>query len=310
MRYRSLNQTGATASAVSLILPDVNMREAERIKMIHAALESGINTFEIQSQNPEIGAALAKGLGDLDRRLITVALRLTWSRRAEPGQPSGSAAIAQTIEAMAEQTGLRGLDLAIIDAPDAEPPPPEAIAVLQSARAQGLVSRLGVAGEGEVVQEHIRSGKFDALAMRFNVHSGWAARNRVRDASSRDMAVIGYDRYPSRQALGLPAALARTGGLLARLLTGKPAPEKVGTTSYAFLNDTPGWTAEEVCLAYALTEPALTTVQIDPVDVAALKALAQVPDRELPSGLAAQIEMARFSNLETESAVDKRRLRA
>ncbi len=63
MRYRSLNQTGATASAVSLILPDVNMREAERIKMIHAALESGINTFEIQSQNPEIGAGPGQGPG-------------------------------------------------------------------------------------------------------------------------------------------------------------------------------------------------------------------------------------------------------
>ncbi len=172
--------------------------------------------------------------------------------------------------------------------------------MLQSARAQGLVSRLGIAGEGEVVQEHIRSGKFDALAMRFNVHSGWAARNRVRDASSRDMAVIGYDRYPSRQlTAGLPAALAKTGGMLARLFTGKPAPEKGrGQRPISFLNATPGWTAEEVCLAYALTEPALTTVQIDPVDVAALKSLAQVPDRELPSGLAAQIEMARFSNLE------------
>jgi hypothetical protein len=65
--------------------------------------------------------------------------------------------------------------------------------------------------------------------------------------------------------------------------------------SYAFLDRTHGWDAEEICIAYALTEPALATVQIEPASIARLEQLAQIPDREMPPGLAAQIEMARFS---------------
>ncbi len=310
MRYRSLNQTGGTASAVSLILPDVPMREADRIKLIHAALESGINTFEIQSPDPAVAQALAKALGGVDRTLINIALRLTWSRQSAPGRPAGSAAIGAQIETTATRTGLKWLDMAIIDTPDVEPPPPETFAVMQAQRTRGLVRRLGVAGEGAVTLEHINSGLFDVLAMRFNVHSGWAQRNRIKDAASREMTVFACDRYPSRQPLPLPAALNRVGGgFLSRLFKGRDPGRPEGST-YDFLTHTHGWTPEQICLGYAMTEPAITSMQIDPIDVETLKGLAAVPERELPNGVAAQIEMARFSNLDGERPVDKRRLHA
>ena len=311
MRYRSFSQAGGVSSAVSVVLPDTSLREADRIKLVHAALESGINTFEIQSANPEVALALAKALETVDRRLVNVGLRMTWSAEAAQGRPAGTAAIASQIEITTDRTGLKWLDWATIDAPDAEPPPQDAVVAMQAAKSAGRVRRLGIGGEGQAVQGHIQSGAFDILAMSFNVHSGWAARNRIKDASAREMAVIAYDRYPSRQSTELPAVLARAGGVLGRMLTGRPADEsRPSGSGYAFMNETRGWNADQICLAYALTEPAISTIQVDPHDIDSLQGLAAVTELELPSGLAAQIEMARFSNLETERPVDNQRRRA
>ncbi|MBP7649752.1 MAG: hypothetical protein KA744_07890, partial [Phenylobacterium sp.] len=68
-----------------------------------------------------------------------------------------------------------------------------------------------------------------------------------------------------------------------------------GAGTYAFLHQTHGWSAEEVCLAYALTEPAFATVQVEQFRAEAIERLALITDKDLPTGVAAQIEMARFS---------------
>ena len=64
---------------------------------------------------------------------------------------------------------------------------------------------------------------------------------------------------------------------------------------YEFLHNTRGWSGEEICLGYALTEPSLATVQVITTKRDKLEALAAVVERDLPTGCAAQIEMARFS---------------
>jgi hypothetical protein len=52
---------------------------------------------------------------------------------------------------------------------------------------------------------------------------------------------------------------------------------------------------EEICLAYALTEPSLATMQVTSDRVRQLEALASVAERDLPAGVSTRIEMARFS---------------
>jgi hypothetical protein len=69
---------------------------------------------------------------------------------------------------------------------------------------------------------------------------------------------------------------------------------------YAFLQDTTGWTTEDICLAYALTEPAFATVQVEAWRADAVERLALVCDKDLPTSVAAQIEMARFGQIATE----------
>ena len=90
------------------------------------------------------------------------------------------------------------------------------------------------------------------------------------------------------------------GRLLRR--TAAPQPIEAADGPYAFLDRTPGWSADELCLGYALTEPSLATVQTLTRDPDELQALAAVVDQELPTGVPAQIEMARFSALSAAGA--------
>ena len=117
------------------------------------------------------------------------------------------------------------------------------------------------------------------------------------------MAVIGCEPHP-----GAAAALAEAAGAAAKPgWFAKPKP-LAGVGSYAFLDLTPGWSAEQLCVGYALTEPALATVQTEVRDREHLTMLAEITERVLPAAVSAQIEMARFS-AEQASGDERRSIR-
>ncbi|MFT6427826.1 MAG: aryl-alcohol dehydrogenase-like predicted oxidoreductase, partial [Brevundimonas sp.] len=62
---------------------------------------------------------------------------------------------------------------------------------------------------------------------------------------------------------------------------------------FGFLYRTHNWTAEAICLSYVLTDPSVSSVIVNPTDTDRLATLAAAPERDMPPGLAAQIEMAR-----------------
>jgi aryl-alcohol dehydrogenase-like predicted oxidoreductase len=134
------------------------------------------------------------------------------------------------------------------------------------------------------------------MATPFNLASGWVERNRVRSAMGREMAVIGQDYWPHalrgdrKSFLPKPSLWRRRTDPLA----------DVG--GYDFLHNTQGWSDQQICLAYALTEPSLATVQVTASTPAEIEALAAMAERDLPTGCAAQIEMARFSAQEAAKA--------
>lgn len=309
MRYRPLDRSGSAISAISLVLPDAPMSDKERTRLIHSALECGVNAFEIQSADPNLAACVGQALSAVERELVIVGLRLTWSRHARgPYQGAGAAGLGALVETTLQRSGLGYLDILMLGAPDSDPPTEEAVAVLEGARGRGRAKMLGVAGEGTEAMRHVEGGAFDLMATRFNVHADNETRNRIRKAAAHGMSVLAYDRYPSRNSDADPAPSATGGGFdLARLLGFKSTPKD---TPYAFLNNTPGWTAEEISLAYALTEPTLASIQVDARSPAHMAKLAAVVDKQLPTGMAAQIEMARISAVTAGQTVDKRRLRA
>ena len=299
MRYRPFGRSGAAVSALSLALTDRPMRPDERVKLIYAALECGVNTFELQSRDPAVALALGEALSAIERRMVFVALRVGWTRdrNGQRVRDLSADALTGAIEATLARTRLGRLDVAILDTLETEALPHHVVPALQSAQQAGRVRMLGIAG-GEATDTHIDSGHFEVLETPFNVHSGWSERNRLKRAVQAEMAIIGTDFSPfGRRQEDKPQAAPKG---LARFFGGGAKSRPEGP--YAFLDHTPGWTAEEACLAFALTEPSLTTVQTRAHDAAALQTLAAAVERDLPNGLSAQIEMARFSAHEKTGA--------
>jgi aryl-alcohol dehydrogenase-like predicted oxidoreductase len=294
MRYRPLGSSGTAISVISLRVPGhrCDGDAQDWVSAIHAAFECGINSFEVR----EPTVALLQGLGEavkaVERRLVFVNLRLT------PG--STAADIHRQVDEVLQHTDLAHVDLVTLDA-DAETHT-EAVWALEELRASPKVRMIGVAGDTEAVVPHIAGGVFDVLTAPFNILSGWRERLRVRTAVENAMAVIASGHYPE-EARNLAEPVEVKKGWFA-----KPQEIFADIGTYAFLDDTPGWTAEEICLAFALTEPAVASMSLEAADLDHLIALAEVTERELPSAVAAQIEMARFS-VERQTGVERRRER-
>jgi len=305
MRYRPFGRSGVAVSALSLALDDTPMRHEARIRLIYAALESGVNTFDIQTPDPSVADAVGEALQAVERSLVIVGLRVGWSLDLRGGRVRdlSPAGVTGAIESALASTGLGYLDLAVLDALESERLPTHVIPALESARRAGRVRKLGIAG-ADAADSHLGTGEFDVLTTPFNLQSGWLERNRLKRAGQADMAIIGCDFYPP--GLGGGAAQERPAGPLGlgRFMGGRKESEP---GPYDFLELTPGWSAEQICLGFALTEPALATVQTRVREPEAIEALASIVDRDLPTGLAAQIEMARFSGDQEAAALAKRR---
>jgi aryl-alcohol dehydrogenase-like predicted oxidoreductase len=199
------------------------------------------------------------------------------------------------------EAGLTELDLLSLEAdPALAAGVPAAVRAL---RDQGRVRRLAIAGDSEALIDQVTAGAFDALITPFNILSGWRERHMIRLAMERQMAVIGCEPHPAHAATLADAANAEA----------KPgwfskAQPLAGIGTYGFLDRTPGWTAEQLCFGYALTEPALATVLTRVESREHLAMLTDITERDLPAAVSAQIEMARFS-AERASGVERRSAR-
>jgi aryl-alcohol dehydrogenase-like predicted oxidoreductase len=291
MRYRPLGATGVAVSTLTLSVEDnPGYRASEWTALAYAALENGINSFEIVGRDPAVIEGLSQAFTSVARRLLFVGLLLGYS--PEGRRDFSAACMAGATQAAISRGNLEYLDFVMLDDPAGDELPPEGLKALKEMKRDGKVNQLGVRGRDEAIEAYILTESFDVLSIPYNMQSGWRERHRMRMAQDRDMAVIGYDYYPdslaNRKALE-PIALPKAGWLAPR----KPAPPPP-IDPYAFLDETQNWTGEEICLAYALTEPALATVEIHCHQAEVLEALADVPDRDLPNGLGSRVEMARF----------------
>lgn len=282
MRYRPFANSGMAVSTVSLRIDETRTREARGLVL--AGLEAGINAFEIAGTSPALLSGVGEALGSINRRLAFVA----WRMEAREALGLDMETLAARVTRVLEGASLGHLDLLVIADPEGSPPM-DALLRLKDLQDTRLVRMLGVAGDSEHVDAYIATGAFEALETTYNLASGWAIRNRLKAAAARDMAVIGSDPCPKALRDAKPQPLGKRS-----LFKPKPHPLK-GIGGYHFLHATPGWAAEDICLAYALTEPAITTVQVEADGAARIQRMSDIPERDLPTGVAAQIEMARFS---------------
>ena len=292
MRYRPFGVSGAAVSNLTLCLGaaaaargGVHVRD-----MIFAALEAGINAYHFDIADPALLRAAGEALAHVERRLVIVSLELG----AGADRDFSPIGLGRKIEQGLHVSGLGWFDIAVLDRPGEDELPQASLTALKTIRKAGHVRMLGVSGNEAVTDLYVSTGAFDALFTPFHANIEWRVRARMRAALERQMSLFVYDYFPdslSTERKAAEAGAPKKRGLFG--LGGRGPVEEARRGSFAFLHQTQGWTAEAICLAYGLTDPGVSSVLIRPRDRAHLEALAAAPERDLPAGLSAQIEMAR-----------------
>lgn len=300
MRYRPFGPAGQAVSALTLSLGarDIAAGPEAGRELIYSALEAGINSYRLETADPVLAEVLGQALKHVDRRLVQVSLTLgAGDGRRGSDRDFSAEGITSSIDKALHASGLGWFDLAILDEPGDHELPQSTLNALKALRATERVRLLGISGDGEVMDTYVSTGAFDVLATPFHVNVPWQIRSRLRAARESDMAIFVYGYFPAsldteKKAANLHQPKRGLFGFGGSKAKGGPLAH-AGT--FAFLHRTNNWSAEAICLAYALTDPSVSSVMIEASDIERLNALAQVPDRDMPPGLAAQIEMARVA---------------
>jgi aryl-alcohol dehydrogenase-like predicted oxidoreductase len=277
MRYRPLGATGLSVSALTLVFPDGELDEAGAYRLACSALEHGVNSFEFAEADATAASAMRQVIGSVGRKLLVLSLRLDASAAGGAGARVREAARASQAEPF---------DVVMLPRPDPR--------LAEALRRERFTRMVGVEGDDDTLDLALRTGGVEALAAPYSMRSGWPERNRIKAAVAQGVSVIGRDFHVAEPG-GNPNGRRGLARLFRRSADAGPDP-------YAFLKETPGWTAEQIGLAFALSEPALATVQVRTASLPLVQQLAQAVDRELPPGLSAQIEIARFAALGTPDA--------
>jgi aryl-alcohol dehydrogenase-like predicted oxidoreductase len=290
MRYRPLGATGVAVSTLTCSVTDnPGLRAGDWTALAYAALENGVNSFEIVGRDPALIEGMSEAFSSVARRLLFIGVRL--GVNLEGRRDFSGPSLANTTQAAITRGALEYLDFVMLDDPAGDELPPDGLKALKELKRDGKVNQLGVRGRDEAIEAYILTEAFDLLSTPYNMQAGWRERHRMRMAQERDMAVIGHDYFPpslSNRTIE-PIAPPKSGWLKR-----SPPPAPPPVDPYAFLDETNNWTAEEICLAYALTEPALASVEVRCVSADELATLSDVPDRDLPNGLGSRVEMAKF----------------
>ena len=297
MRYRPFGTSGAAVSNLTLSVGQSALARGrgQALDLLYTALELGVNSYRLETADPVVAEVLGEALSHVDRNLVCVGLTLGVGGGRKAQRDFSAEGMTGAIDRALHYSGLGWIDLAALEEPAEHELPRSSLDALKAMRATGRVKLLGVAGGGDVMDAYVSTGAFDALLTPFDLNSGWAVRHRVRAAREQDMAVFAYDYFSDRRKKTRGADPVVKKGLFG-FGGGKPHPErKAANDAFGFLYRTPNWTAEAICLAYVLTDPSITSVIVAADDADRLKMLAETPERDMPPGLAAQVEMARVS---------------
>ncbi|WP_269515532.1 aldo/keto reductase [Brevundimonas subvibrioides] len=299
MRYRPFGASGAAISTLtlSLGLDSLARGQGAASDLIYCALEAGINSYRLETADPVLAEVLGQALVNVERKLLNVSLQLgAGDGRRGSARDFSAEGMTAAIDRALQISGLGWIDMALLEEPGEHELPQSSLNALKALRATGRVRYLGISGETEVMDTYVSTGAFDVLATPFHVNSDWRVRSRMRAAREQDMAILAYEYFPDslnteKKAVTLKKpkmGLFGFGGW-------RKANPLASAGTFAFLHRTPNWTAEAICLAHAMSDPSVSSVLIKASDAERLNILAAVPEKDMPPGLAAQIEMARVA---------------
>ncbi len=299
MRYRPFGASGAAISTLTLSLgSDCLLKGMEAASdLLFSALEAGINSYRLETADPVLAEVVGQALSNVDRKLLNVSLALgSGDGRKGSARDFSAEGMTGAIDRCLHVSGLGWIDVALLEEPGEDELPQTSLNALKALRATERVRYLGISGQGDVMDAYVSTGAFDVLGTPFHVNVDWKIRSRLRAAREQDMAILAYDYFPD--ALNTARKIATLNqpkkGFFGFGAKAKAEPLADAGT-FAFLHRTPNWTAEAICLAHAMTDTAISSVLVHAGDAERLNALATVPERDMPPGLSAQIEMARVA---------------
>jgi len=295
MRYRPFGRSGLALSTVGLRLSRLAIGHNHGLlaKLITAGLENGINTYHFDSTAPDFLRAAAKAFSVVERRLLFISIDAQEAGQASDSGGYGLRPIRERLRAAIKESGLHTIDLLMFAPPGALSLPGDTLDFLASLKRAHMLRYIGARGETADLPGLIARGHFDVIETSFDIDSSWDKRRHIDRAIQNEINVTASDFFPAayRKPADVVPKAARTGWFGA-----KPENPLAGAGTHAFLHQTPDWTAEELCLGFALAQPTLSCVFIDAGTPQQIEALANVTERTLPSSVPAQIEMARFND--------------
>ncbi|GLK48217.1 hypothetical protein GCM10017620_11900 [Brevundimonas intermedia] len=297
MRYRPFGVSGAAISNLTLSfgLDSLARGREGALNLLYSALEAGVNSYRLETADPVVAEVLGEALAHVDRKLVCVGLTLGIGADREGTRDFSAEGMTAAIDRALHFSGLGWIDVAVLHEPGEHELPQSSLNALKALRATGRIKLLGVAGGGDVMDTYVSTGAFDVLLTPFDINADWKLRNRVRAAREQDMAVFAYDYFTDRRSKPRGSQAAAKKGLFGLGGAPKRPPQSRQADAFGFLYRTPNWPAEAICLSYVLTDPTISSVIIRANDTERLEMLAATPERDLPPGLAAQIEMGRVT---------------
>lgn len=294
MRYRPLGPSGSAVSAITLVLDaELASNNAEVIRsVLFSALEHGINAFHIDSLDRTLVRTVGEALSHVERDLLYISLTVgPLPNGKRDFTPEGVDAV---LTAVLKASNIEYVDAIILDDPAQNELPTSSIKAIRS---DERIRSLGVRGDSEVMEIYVNSSLFDVLHAPCHVQLNAKQRNRLREARENEMTVFGVDYYPERllKAPPPPPAPPPERGLFG--IKKKQAPVEMPTSPFDFLENIPGWEAEDICLAHALLDTSLAGVLVHASSIDRLERLSSACERDMPVSMPAQLEMARVGKI-------------
>lgn len=302
MLYRPHGRSGMALSTVGVCLcPNVCRKEKGLLaKLLTAAIEQGVNAYFFKSLDLMVLREAAEILSVVDRKLLYIGALAHDTSAGLAGFSYELEPLKARLKWAIKDSGLEYFDMIAFDHPNDNLISEESMIFMQDLRRARMVRAIGAIAESEAILELAATGDYQSLITSFNIDTNWDKRRYVDFALSRGMTVFGLNYFPEAvmRAKDLLPDDAKRGFFGFK----KPVNPLAGAGTYAFLHQTPEWTAEELCLGFALAQPVLSCVWIEPENIDHLNALTEVPEKHLPPSVPAQIEMARFNDRDQKVA--------
>lgn len=281
MRYRPLGRTGLTVSEIGLGCASYwglpRFDEAEAVRLVHRALERGVNLFDTApgysrgEAEPRLGRAL-KG-HDPDRLVIATKAGTFHAGGGRTGRDFSPAAITASVEASLRRLGVDRLGLLQLHGPAASELNNDLFEALERLRQRGLVAAFGANSfDPAVIATIIDAPNLDVVMLDYNVLR--PERGALIDAAAAQGKGV---------LAGMPLAMGHVDGQI-RKLRGvrdlwyaaralKNHRQEVALAErFDFLRRVEGMSAAQASLAYVLEHPGVSAAVMGTTRMAHLEA--------------------------------------